>query len=201
MSHDRPSPQQGQAVPRVCPECGADTLPDRTHCWLCGAKLAGGSTTAAASAPAPPTFALTSLMLLITLVAVVLGVYTIAPGVAVLLVIAVVPALSRTFRVTRRREREGTPLRTRDKIGTFFYSTLLASVILVIVGGASAVAFIVGLFAACAADRQAAGWYSREARIAAVISAVALLTGLAIAARIAWKLWPISKKNRNLGQG
>ncbi|HUY34979.1 MAG TPA: hypothetical protein VMV69_19685 [Pirellulales bacterium] len=104
--------------PATCPECGADYPSIGQRCWLCGAAPPDGAALPDRAAPtagnAPEnsiasstrhTFSLISLFLVMTLVAVCLGVFAAAPGLGIVLAIVATPALVRTMIVSSRRRR------------------------------------------------------------------------------------------------
>lgn len=119
-------------TPRRCPECGAENSATRRVCWLCGAPLTSQPVPAREeniyASPAIPeqelsqSFSLSTLLLLVTLVSLGLGVATIAPGLAILLAILVVPALIRTSGIVGRRQQRGAPARAEEKIRFFLGS-------------------------------------------------------------------------------
>src|SRR4051812_12132561 len=99
-------------IDRLCPDCRAGQRADAVRCWLCGANLrADGETKAAntglaASRPGVIAeqlggFSLASLMMFVTLISVVLGVFTIAPGLGVPLAIVAFITWLRTVSVVK----------------------------------------------------------------------------------------------------
>jgi hypothetical protein len=159
-----------------CPDCGAAIVPGAKKCWLCALKAESAvqpardatSTTRDApiplnpyASPAPPsdhlsrTFSLSSMFLWTTLVAVVMGVATFAPGLAIALAILSLPAAVRTIgAVYRRKQRLGQPIPTFEKIETFLGS--LSIVLAIIIGAGiafTAVCFPIGLAGFDAAER------------------------------------------------
>lgn len=138
----------------TCQQCGAERVVGATACWLCHAQLTGSATpppgawtgsnpyAAPQSIPTPPQFALSSLLLVVTLAALCIGLVTVAPGLIVPLVIFVLPAVIRTTIVTSRKTASGETMTTGRKALTF-----LASIgIVYVVWMAGMVAF----FGACA---------------------------------------------------
>ena len=110
------------------------------------------------ASPAPPadahlnrTFSLSTMFLWTTLLAVVMGVATIAPGLAIALAVISFPAALRTIGTVARRKRRGGSLSVPEKIEAFVASL---GVVLAIVVGAGiafmAACFPVGLAAAAA---------------------------------------------------
>jgi hypothetical protein len=133
--------------PARCPHCQAEVYwSEATQCWLCGQSL---DRPGPAVAPPPPpmeparrTFGLSSLMLVIALVAVCLGVYREVPGLGILLAILVTPALVRTSVVATRRKAGGRPMPPLDKVGVF--AGTLAAV--VVIGVSAIAAFAITCF-------------------------------------------------------
>src|SRR5262245_19350826 len=76
----------------------------------------------AGSVPAARTFSLSSLMLLIALIAVCLAIFRLHVGLGILTVLIVVPALVRTFQAVARRRGRGQTMTTIDKLRAFFDS-------------------------------------------------------------------------------
>jgi hypothetical protein len=115
----------------VCAECGATLDPGQERCWLCEARIQplGQVNPYAAPQPlaehAPAQFSLDTLFLIITLVAVCLGAFLLAPGLGVLLALVGTPALIRTMLAGHRKRQAGAPLSTSQKIGAFALSFIL----------------------------------------------------------------------------
>lgn len=134
-----------------CPACGAIIERAWSHCWLCGSdlvrtpdglKVAPGSATiqTAARPPvltSPTSFSLQSVMLVVTLAALVLGSFSIAPGLGIFLAIVCVPALIRTAIMLRRRESQGTAADAKSKAIMFAASLAVVAV----AGVAASIAF------------------------------------------------------------
>ncbi len=179
-----------------CPECSAANEPGNTLCWLCGRRFdAGGPIDAQLLSAAPPAahpqFALSTMMLIITLICVCLGVLTIAPGLIVPLVVVVVPALFRTVSATKRMARQGQDVTISDRVAAF--STSLGIVFLVWIAG------IVAFGAACAtavgvvlsADGGSSG--DTAVAIAIGISIAGALGALLLMIVLYVKSWPKRK--------
>jgi len=90
----------------------------------------------------PPQFGLSSLLLMVTLTAVVLGIGAMAPGLAVALVVLTAPALVRTAGVAVRRAQRGEPLSIKAKMWVFGGTMAL----LAIIGIAVPAAFVLTCF-------------------------------------------------------
>src|SRR6187402_3410953 len=108
------SASEPAAAAARCPECGADVRPLDEKCWLCQRPLSAKDVitaeliqpaappivpewVAARSTANPAQFSLETLMLVITLVAVCLGMIAATPGLGVLVSVVAAPALIRTL--------------------------------------------------------------------------------------------------------
>jgi hypothetical protein len=148
--------------PKDCPECGAPFPDDGTNCWLCGWKLGDpvgvrpkrqGPSRANPYAPPAPrdpadlkwTFSLSTLFLWTALVAVVMGVVRIAPGLGILLGFFCFPAALHTTAVASyRKNRWRRALTVREKIFVFIesFALFLSIAIAVVASAVGAVAVI-----------------------------------------------------------
>jgi hypothetical protein len=154
------------ALPKVmhCHACQARLHPGAEKCWLCGALVTAdaGDSVANVSAALPPTtaprpatsFSLATLMLFVTLVAIVCGVFYLAPGLGAIMGLVLLPVMTHTVISVRRVESLGATLGTQDQIAMFFGSLSLV----VAAGVAAAIAFGVtcagGFFAGAAAGES-----------------------------------------------
>jgi len=143
-------PSAPSSRPTVCPDCGAPFPADAVYCWLCGWKLGEPvavprqglpTTNPHAAAPRNPadlkwTFSLSTLFLWTALVAVVMGVIRIAPGLGVpLAMIAIPAALHTTALVAYRKRRSGHALTVPEKIFAFvasFAIFMLAAIVIAV---------------------------------------------------------------------
>ncbi len=153
-------PDSSSKVSR-CATCHAALLPGAERCWLCGAPMASGIDAAAATDPANgssrskvgpvASFSLATLMMFVTLVAVVCGVFSIAPGVGVAMALVLLPVLAHTAISARGAEALGHSLSPGERIALFFGSLALV----VVAGVAASIAFGItcfgGFFAGAAA--------------------------------------------------
>ena len=138
-----------------CGECGATNPATSNVCWLCQRPfVAGPRPEAPVAEPAKPlavtqrTFGLSSLMLLIALIAVCLGVMREVPGLGIALAVVATPALLRTIRTVARREARGRPMDVAEMIGAFFGSVAVVTTIGVAAGAVfTGTCFPVGLVA------------------------------------------------------
>jgi hypothetical protein len=157
----------------ACPECGASNRPGHTACFLCGHGLdtaQPATTTGVPESPASPTwpelvtpyeapttivipalkFRISSLLLVIAVIAVCLGVLHENWGMGILLAIAVTPALLYTIIVAAKTKARGRPMAVFKKVGTF----LGAIVGVVVIAGSAVIAFFVTCIPAVAASRD-----------------------------------------------
>jgi hypothetical protein len=135
-----------------CATCRAVVLAGDQQCWLCRGPLSGraegtvavGSPTAIAHSEDSrvTSFSLSTLMLFVTLISVVCGLISIAPGVGIALALILLPVLAQTAILTHREEELGHALRPGDKIMLFFGSLGLVA----IAGVAAAIAFGITCF-------------------------------------------------------
>jgi hypothetical protein len=134
-----------------CPECGADNSRAAAKCWLCGAAFAGARTSqdrvaegtvagpisssgarqSVVAADAPRQFQLSSLFLTITVICLCLGLFRVAPGLVVPLMVISVPALVRTRRAAHLASMAGKPLSPGARIGTFLTSIFILVLVIV----------------------------------------------------------------------
>jgi hypothetical protein len=101
----------------------------------------------------PGQFSLASLILVMTLVAVCLGVLMAAPGLGILLIIVAVPALVRTVVTGSQQKGTGAPLSLGQKVVAFITSLGL----MIAVGIAGIIAFEIACWGSCAAVAVVAG--------------------------------------------
>lgn len=182
------------AAAAFCPSCGAGRAADRTSCWLCLAPYDGTPPPRAAIAPDsrlaaanPSQFSIATILLVTTLAAVCLGVFRLAPGLGIVLMIFAVPALVRTVFVGRGEHRHGRRLSTGRKIGHFFLSLAIMYAVWTAASMAFAVAFMGTCLAALAVSNA-----SSSSGEAILIGGLILgsVVGLAVASVILWATWP-----------
>jgi len=156
--------------PQFCPDCGAAFSREGTYCWLCGWKLGDpfgvrpkqpgspGVIPTASLAPtntADPkwTFRLSTLFIWTAMVAVVMGVVRIAPGLGILLGIFSVPAALFTISVSAyRKRRSGRALTTGEKVGSFVgaFATVAGTfAIIMLIAIAVAIAAVFAFLESC----------------------------------------------------
>jgi hypothetical protein len=110
----------------VCPDCGALARAGETTCFLCGQRLGGAESkqtiglAATESPSAPwPTFHISSLLLLIALVALCLGVGHEEPALGIALAVVVLPAAGYTTVIAFRSAATGRPMSVFQKLWSF----------------------------------------------------------------------------------
>ncbi|MEX2114532.1 MAG: hypothetical protein WD845_15160 [Pirellulales bacterium] len=179
-----------------CQECSAANEPGNTLCWLCGRRFNADEPISAqlvSMSPlvAPPQFALSTMMLIITLICVCLGVLTIAPGLVVPLVAVVVPALFRTVSATKRMARQGQEVTIADRVATF--STSLGVVFLTWIAGLVAFAAACATAVGVALSTDDGGGGNAGIAIAIGISIAGALGALLLMIMLLVKSWPKRK--------
>jgi hypothetical protein len=145
-----------------CRDCGAAVKPLDRQCWLCHRSLVVEAELVEPDyAPPkwinPAQFSLETLMLVITLIAVCLGMIMAEPGVGVLVAIVAAPALVRTLIAGYQDRKAGTPMTLGEKLLTFTASTGVALAVLVTGGTAFAAACAGSIFVACGLESAGAG--------------------------------------------
>ena len=123
-----------------CPKCGAEQPGPALKCWLCEnpLDLTSHLEPSIKRPPAPVerrfSFALSTLMLVMTLASVAMGLLVAVPGLGILACILMVPVFVRTTRVVRHREKAGQAVAPAEKVALFLTSFGVASVLSVVVG-------------------------------------------------------------------
>ncbi len=149
----------------LCPQCGTANRPGKTACFLCGQRLdtaGSGVKPGAPLAPAAPafheyvnpyspppdsvspalSFKISSLLMVIAVIAVCLGVAHENLILGIIQAVAVAPALAYTVIVAARNKARGRPMAIIDKVHTF----LLAIVAVVVIAVSAIIAFVVTCF-------------------------------------------------------
>lgn len=131
----------------ACPECGAANAPHDRRCWLCGRAIDGSTLPPrpgpglAAVGHAILTVTLT--LLALTYVLICVGVWQEAPGLAIGLVVIVLPPLIATAVASFRGRQQGKPLGLGEKTLEFM---IWFSIILDLIGTAAVAAMIAFCF-------------------------------------------------------
>ncbi len=189
------SPAQGN-VGRICPECGAAIEGHEGYCWLCR-KMVQPTDSVAVQPPAHVDhraafqFSLASLMLFVTLSAVLLGAFSVSPGTGVGLAVLSAPALVWTaVRATRRRAR-GRPMSPQEKVGAFA-ATLGSVLVICVAAGTAFFVTCLGGFWAGFTVGEARGMTGEQALGWGML--VGLLLGIAgalyVSHRVTRRYWP-----------
>jgi hypothetical protein len=151
-------PDEIHASARQCPACGAELLARATRCWLCRADLtpavdgAGQSSAPAAPPPTAPRargggFSLASLMLFITLAAVVMGVSSLASGIGIPMGIVLLVVWLRTTAVVKFRVAHGKTVTRAENFHLFLASFGATLGLLAVTCIAGCAAFVAACFA------------------------------------------------------
>lgn len=174
-----------------CPECGAEHHAGARRCWLCGAELAGEPSAAPASTSADTeataaTFSLSSLFLVMTLVAVCAGVFAAAPGLGIIFAVLATPALVRTIFITAKQKSRGTAVTPGQKIVRFLGSIGVVLLVFLSIG----VALLTACLTACAGyelDPNKGTFIFPSMVIGGVV-------GLPLAGWLLWLIWRWQRK-------
>jgi len=200
-----PTPHSASPTPpAACPDCGAALKPFATQCWLCHRLLVveaelvePGSPFEAQYAPPkwvnPAQFSLETLMLVITLIAVCLGMIMALPGLGIVVAIVAAPALVRTLMAGYQERKSGTPMTLGEKLLTFAASTGVTLAVLVTGGTAFAAACVGSCFVAIGlenAGQPAGGWRQYGDLFIYVLIGMSALIGLGTAGWMFWILRP-----------
>ncbi len=142
MSKMTPNPEPS------CWDCGATNDPGASECWLCQRVDWKKDPGLRRGRPAPevprrgPMSTIAGWMILIAAIGVAAGIFREAPGLAMVLLISVVPALALTEWKAYRRRRRGVPMTVPQRIVLVLALTVLIPILL-------AIALVVALFAYC----------------------------------------------------
>jgi hypothetical protein len=164
-------------------------------CWLCGAVLVSAADDenyyASPAGGELPSYGLSTLLMVVTLIALILGVAAVAPGWAILLAVLSVPALVRTATASR-----GRATTAGEKMGLFLVSLGVAFTTLVTAVVAACAAFVAicfgGVFGAAALNNTVGDRSIFNAVIPLAIIG-GMIAGLVVAFVLARQLWPRRK--------
>jgi len=186
---------------RDCPFCGAKTSQGAAECWMCHGALDAAPPVIVA----PPVagrarrdanyqFSLASLMLLVTLSAVIFGAAALEPGLGIMLAMLAAPPLVFTAVTAARRRAREQPLTPRDKVVLFAGAFATFVVVLIAAGIAFFATCWVGFFTGATAS-EAMGARQYDPIGWGLLTGVVLggIVGLVLAA---WLLWRIIKAYR-----
>ncbi|KKK48401.1 hypothetical protein LCGC14_3145490 [marine sediment metagenome] len=125
----------------TCAVCGAGVEADAPFCWLCrqaiahldAAAVAAGDRPVAVVAPrATYQFGLSTLMLMITLSAVLMSVTSMEPGLGLALAVLSAPPVIRTYVIVYRRKTLGRNVSTGEKVAMYLGSLLVTAIMLTV---------------------------------------------------------------------
>lgn len=160
----------------TCPRCRALNEHGMAECFLCEMNLAGLRADVP-SADSGPRFRLSTLMLVIAVVAVILGLVRAAPWLAALLLVPGSFALVRVFVLTGRRY--GHPPSAWEYVGAFVLSFMFVVVLMF----SSVVAFFATCFVMAVPVANGTGlWNGNVAMVLALIAAIAAPVSILIVA-------------------
>ena len=139
----------GEKLAWLCPECGAANRVGETTCFLCGGRSGTDSPAQAGaksfnpyappsvsyappavSVPLRPSFHISSMLLIIAVIAVCLGVWQAQPLLGVIVAVIVVPALGYTSVIAFQSASKGRPLAVSEKLNRFLAALMGVVVIL-----------------------------------------------------------------------
>ncbi len=118
-----------------CPECHAVLSSGAERCWLCERAVTPPADVNPYASPAVGeySYSLSSLLIVVTFVAVNCGLFLIAPGLAILAAVLATPALLRTMLVVHQRARRGKSADATTKLSLFFVSFMVTGLLLSVV--------------------------------------------------------------------
>jgi hypothetical protein len=190
-----------------CVRCGATLPAEATNCWLCYAPVATQRheregtqaarprpTRIASTTESSSGFSLASLMMFVTLLCVVLGVSTIAPGIGIPLGIVFIVVWLRTVAVARHRQQSGLEVTRSEKLQLFLGSFGAALALIAVTCVAGCAAFVAACFA-CAATMNVGGDAAGMMVFAGVAAAIVIPT-LWLVAKVIRRRW-----RRDIGEG
>lgn len=192
----------------ACPQCGAAVRSDESTCWLCGAALVASKVlTPEPGVLAPPgrestphrafSFSLSTMLLVMTLVAVCLGLLAVAPGIGILVGILLAPVLVRTTMVVKRRERTGRPVSSLEQAGLIATSLVVAHVMVAVVATASIGTFC-GTCLGLAAVTPGFNYRQHDIHAMALLSGALALAVTLLSLRWIWR-WMRRRYRRDVG--
>ncbi|MGO8689882.1 MAG: hypothetical protein ACLQLG_09620 [Thermoguttaceae bacterium] len=197
----------------LCPHCGAMLAPGREVCWLCGGAAAarpGGAAVAAATAAAriqsgsfaeyrPAAtrgrfqFGLSSLLLIMTLVAILCSIIKMAPGLGIVLAILALPALVRTCIAASQEGASGQPMPFGKKLGVFLLTMVMSYAVLAAAGIAASVAFFFTCLATLGISPRGANADDTPLLVGSIAGGI---VAVVVAAALTWLFWKISRRRR-----
>jgi hypothetical protein len=185
---------------RPCSQCGAFVGIAAANCWLCNARMPPLGAAVAREPPIraqlvdsdrPFQFGISSLLLLITFVAILCSITTMSPGLGIVVAILTTPAMLRTILVTFRQQQGGKPMSGAGKTGVF----LLTMAMSLCVAVAACAAFCFTFFFTClAADAGRVGGFRGDPfTLAFIFGGIA---AAAVALLVAFVFWRVLRRDR-----
>lgn len=183
-----------------CPQCGAMLAAKADSCWLCQGRATFAGVDALRPDPVQPPpivepraayqFGISTLLLIMTLFAVLCGVLSMSPGLGIVLAIVATPALVRTGMTAVRRKVRGRPMTVPEKLGTFAGSVGVVMIIGVGAGAAFLATCFTGLVGGAATTSLWNEGYTPM--ILGLITGVVLggIAGLYAGYRLIRRFWP-----------
>jgi hypothetical protein len=164
-----------------CKNCGAQIHPGQVYCWQCHTEREW-----LPDEPPPPLpqarfqFGLSTILLVVTVTAILCSITKMRPGLGIPLAIFSLPALVRTCLVVRRWDARGQPMSTGHKASVFVVTvfTIAAAVV------AGILVFYIVVFVTCLAGGPSFPYVASPA--APVVAGIA---GIATAIFVSWILW------------
>ena len=185
--------------PTRCPECGVLLNPGDANCWLCHAlpptlvaadvvRRAGlgelDDTHAATGGRFQ--FGLSSILLFVTLFAILCSIIKMSPGLGIPLAILAAPALLRTCVVALRQSARGKSMSAGEKTQLFVLSIFMVFLVAV----AAIIAFCVAAAAICAFAVPMGPGSGNQT----LVMVLGIAAGLAVGVLVAWSLWNLFTK-------
>jgi hypothetical protein len=185
---------------RHCPQCDAQVDPAAKYCWLCNAKLSPSSAGAARQTPLqaqlvdsnrPFQFGISSLLLVITFVAILCSVVKMNPGLGIVVAVLTVPAVLRTVLVAFRQQQGGKPMSAAGKTGVFMLTMAMSLCVAV----AACAAFCFTFFFTClaAAAGKGGGFQGDPFTPAFIIGGI---VAAAVAILVTFVFWRVLRRDR-----
>ncbi len=183
-----------------CRDCGAPLKLDQAQCWLCQSKpVATTANKAGAGRPvdsrAAYQYSLSSLLLIMTLIAILCSISALHPGLGIAVAILVVPPLVRTCLTAARRKTRGQPLSAGGKVAMFLLTLAMFAAVSMAVGAA----FFFTFLATCAVgvSLQQGGLQTSVNTLFWAAIILGLVGGLAVGTLYTWIFWKLLHRKPN----
>ena len=145
----------------------------------------------------PAQFSLETLLLVITLIAVCLGMIMALPGLGIVVAIVAAPALVRTLVAGHQERKAGTPMTLGEKLLTFAASTGVAVAVLVTGGTAFAAACVGSCFVAMGVSQAGSGTGWNRTFEQVVIPGLLIFSATIGLATAGWLFWVLRPRRRS----